>query len=70
MMKELQCHRVFKIDFGIDVKTDQDEVYVVYFFMFLQFHRDLDGLLELEEFKSMMKRIRQVVADELGLSHL
>ena len=52
------------------MKTDQDEVYVVYFFMFLQFHRDFDGLLELGEFKSVMKRIRLVVADELGLSHL
>ena len=70
MMKELQCHRVFEIDFGIDVKTNLDEVYVIYFFMFLQFHHDLDGLLELEKFKLVMKRIRLVMADELGLSHL
>ena len=35
MMKELQCHRVFEIDFGIDVKTDLDEVSAIYFFMFL-----------------------------------
>ena len=49
MMKELQCrHRVFETDFGIDVKTDPDEVFVVYFFMFLQFHHNSNGLLELE----------------------
>ena len=52
------------------MKTDPNEVYVVYFIMFLQFHRYLDGLLELEEFKSVMKRIRLIVANELGLSHL
>ena len=35
MMKKLQCLRFFEADFGIDVKTDPYEVFVVYFFLFL-----------------------------------
>ena len=52
MMKELQCLRVF----GIDTKTDPDEVSTLYFFLFLQFDRNSNGVLDLEEFKSATKR--------------
>ena len=69
IMKGLQCHGVFETDFGIDVKTDPYEVYVVYFFLFLQFDRDSNGVLDLE-FKSAMKRIMLDVANGLGLSPL
>ena len=66
MMKELQCLRVF----GIDTKTDPDEVSTLYFFLFLQFDRDSNGVLDLEEFKSATKRIMLAMADGLGLSPL
>ena len=66
MMKELQCLRIF----GIDTKTDPDEVSTLYFFLFLQFDRDSNGVLDLEEFKSATKRIMLAMADGLGLSPL
>ena len=66
MMKELQCLRVF----GIDTKTDPDEVSTLYFFLFLKFDRDSNGVLDLEEFKSATKRIMLAMADGLGLSPL
>ena len=50
------------------MKTDPDEVYAAYFFfLFLQFDRDLNGL-DLEEFKSTTKRIMLAVANWLRLS--
>ena len=67
MLKELQCLRVFETDFGIDVKTDPDEVARVYCFLFLQFDRDSNGVLDFEEFKTATKRMMLAVADGLGL---
>ena len=74
-MKELQCHRVFETDFGIDVKMDPVEVSDVYFFfffffMFLLFDLYSNGVLDLEEVKLATKRIMLVVADGIGLSPL
>ena len=50
------------------MKTDPDEVYVIYFFLFLQFDRNSNSVLDLEDFiKSATKRMMLDVAEELGL---
>ncbi|RVW61610.1 hypothetical protein CK203_065394 [Vitis vinifera] len=67
MLKELQCLRVFETDFGIDVKTDPDEVAGSLLLLFSQFDRDSNGVLDFEEFKTATKRMMLAVADGLGL---
>lgn len=67
MLKELQRLRLFETDFGIDVKTDPDEVAGVYCSLFMQFDHDSNGVLDLEEFKCVTKRMILAMADGLGL---
>ncbi|KAF8414187.1 hypothetical protein HHK36_002186 [Tetracentron sinense] len=66
MMKELQSLRIFETHFGIDTKTDPDEVANVYHSIFVQFDHDSNGAVDLEEFKSETKRMMLAMADGLG----
>ncbi|KAM7498381.1 hypothetical protein LguiA_022795 [Lonicera macranthoides] len=66
MLKELQSLRVFKTHFGIDVKTDPDELDRVYGSLFVQFDRDSNGAVDLEEFKAETKRMMLAMANGLG----
>ncbi|KAM7503709.1 hypothetical protein LguiB_002613 [Lonicera macranthoides] len=66
MLKELQSLRVFETHFGIDVKTDPDELDRVYGSLFVQFDRDSNGAVDLEEFKAETKRMMLAMANGLG----
>ncbi|RVW69900.1 hypothetical protein CK203_059109 [Vitis vinifera] len=48
-------------------QDDPDEVAGVYCFLFSQFDRDSNGVLDFEEFKTATKRMMLAVADGLGL---
>ncbi|KAM7498383.1 hypothetical protein LguiA_022797 [Lonicera macranthoides] len=66
MLKELQSLRVFETHFGVDVKTDPDELNRVYGSLFVQFDRDSNGAVDLEEFKAETKRMMLAMANGLG----
>ncbi|XP_021274746.1 calcium uptake protein, mitochondrial-like [Herrania umbratica] len=66
MLKELQSLRVFETHFGIDVKTDPDEVTHVYDSLFGQFDRNSNGTVDLEEFKTETKQMMQAMANGMG----
>ncbi|KDP30845.1 hypothetical protein JCGZ_13788 [Jatropha curcas] len=66
MLKELQSLRVFETHFGIDVKTEPEELSRVYNALFLQFDHDLNGAVDLEEFKAETKEIMLAMANGMG----
>ncbi|KAL8088010.1 hypothetical protein AgCh_037958 [Apium graveolens] len=66
MLKELQGLRVLETHFGTDVKTDPDELSQVYDNLFLLFDHDSNGSVDLDEFKSEMKRMMLGMAEGLG----
>ncbi|KAK8685456.1 hypothetical protein V6N13_041457 [Hibiscus sabdariffa] len=66
LLKELQSLRMFETHFGIDVKTDPDELAHVYQSLFLQFDHDSNGTVDLEEFKSETKRMMLAMANGMG----
>ncbi|KDP30843.1 hypothetical protein JCGZ_13786 [Jatropha curcas] len=66
MLKELQSLRVFETHFGIDVKTEPEELSRVYNALFLQFDHDLNGTIDLEEFKAETKRMMLAMANGMG----
>ncbi|XP_057955287.1 uncharacterized protein LOC131149148 [Malania oleifera] len=66
MLKELQSLRVLETHFGIDTKIGPDELARVYGSLFVQFDRDSNGAVDLEEFKAETKRMMVGMADGLG----
>lgn len=66
MLKELQGLRVLETHFGIDVKTDPDELTHVYDSLFLLFDHDSNGTVDIDEFKAEMKQMMLAMADGLG----
>ncbi|KAK4751681.1 hypothetical protein SAY87_020479 [Trapa incisa] len=66
MLEELRALRVFETHFGIDVKSDPDELSRVYGSLFVQFDRDSNGSVDLEEFKAETKRMMLGMASGLG----
>ncbi|XP_059283004.1 uncharacterized protein LOC132036640 [Lycium ferocissimum] len=66
MLKELQGLRVFDTHFGVDVKTDPNEVSRVYSSIFVQFDRDSNGTVDMEEFKQETKEMMVAMANGLG----
>ncbi|KAI4308427.1 hypothetical protein L6164_031504 [Bauhinia variegata] len=66
MLKELQSLRVFETHFGIDVETDPDELASVYESLFVKFDHNLNGTVELEEFKKETKQMMLAMADGMG----
>ncbi|KAI9400295.1 hypothetical protein POPTR_002G218201v4 [Populus trichocarpa] len=66
MLKELQCLRLLETHFGVDVETDPDELALVYGSLFVQFDHDLNGTVDLEEFKSETKQMMLVMASGMG----
>ncbi|CAH1450207.1 unnamed protein product [Lactuca virosa] len=66
MLKELQCLRMIETHFGVDVKTDPEELSHVYDSLFVQFDRDSNGTVDLEEFKAETKRMMLDMANDLG----
>ncbi|KAI3753417.1 hypothetical protein L2E82_25469 [Cichorium intybus] len=66
MLKELQSLRMIETHFGIDVKTDPEELSHFYDSLFVQFDRDSNGTVDLEEFKAETKRMMLDMANDLG----
>ncbi|XP_038887952.1 uncharacterized protein LOC120077919 [Benincasa hispida] len=66
MLEELQSLRVFETDFGKDEKLDPEELSSVYSSLFLQFDRDSDGTVDLDEFKTETKRMMLAMANGIG----
>ncbi|KAK7385814.1 hypothetical protein VNO78_31701 [Psophocarpus tetragonolobus] len=66
MLKELQRLRVFETHFGIDVKRDPEERARVFKSLFAQFDHDLNGRIDLKEFKEETKQIMLAMANGLG----
>ena len=66
MLKELQSLRVFETHFGIDVDSDSNELARVYESLFMQFDHNLNGTIDLEEFKKETKQIMLAMADGMG----
>ncbi|KAJ6873884.1 hypothetical protein NC651_032663 [Populus alba x Populus x berolinensis] len=66
MLKELQGLRVMETHFGVDVETDPDELVQVYDSLFVQFDHDLNGTVDLEEFKAETKQMMLAMASGMG----
>ncbi|KAI9082373.1 hypothetical protein K1719_035796 [Acacia pycnantha] len=66
MLKELQSLRVFETHFDIDVQRDPHELAQVYESLFLQFDHNLNGTVDLEEFKKETKQMLLAMADGMG----
>ncbi|KAJ4848540.1 hypothetical protein Tsubulata_050941 [Turnera subulata] len=66
MLKELQGLRVFETHFGVDVKIDPDNLIGVYTSLFEQFDHDLNGTVDLEEFKAETKQMMLAIANGMG----
>jgi hypothetical protein len=66
MLKELQGLRVFETHFGIDVVSDPGELARVYQSLFVQFDHNLNGAVDLEEFKKETKQMMLAMADGMG----
>ncbi|CAK8541025.1 unnamed protein product [Lathyrus sativus] len=66
MLKELQGLRVFETHFGIDVESDPKELARVYASLFIQFDHNLNGTVDLEEFKKETKEMMLAMADGMG----
>ncbi|XP_045797318.1 uncharacterized protein LOC123891488 [Trifolium pratense] len=66
MLKELQGLRVFETHFGIDVESDPNELARVYQSLFVQFDHNLNGAVDLEEFKKETRQMMLAVADGMG----
>ncbi|XP_020231940.1 uncharacterized protein LOC109812403 [Cajanus cajan] len=66
MLKELQSLRVLETHFGIDVEPNPDELARVYKSLFIQFDHNLNGTIDLDEFKKETKQMMLAMADGLG----
>ncbi|KAK4254112.1 hypothetical protein QN277_009539 [Acacia crassicarpa] len=66
MVNEFKRLRLFETDFGIDVKTEADEVARVYDSLFVQFDHDMDGKVNLREFTEETKKRMIAIADGIG----
>ncbi|WVZ07378.1 hypothetical protein V8G54_020724 [Vigna mungo] len=66
MLKELQSLRVLETHFGIDVEPDPDELAHVYESLFVQFDHNLNGTIDLDEFKKETRQMMLAMADGLG----
>ena len=66
MLRELQSLRVIETHFGVDIKTDPNELTCIYNSIFLQFDRDSSGTVDLQEFRAETKRMMLAMANGLG----
>ena len=66
MLKELQSLRVLETHFGVDVEPDPDELSRVYESLFIQFDHNLNGTVDLEEFKKETKQMMLAMAEGMG----
>ncbi|KAA8520304.1 hypothetical protein F0562_014560 [Nyssa sinensis] len=68
MRKAFELFRLIETDFGEDVSTPPEELTQLYDSIFEKFDCDKSGTIELEEFRSEIKKIMLAIADGLGSS--
>ncbi|ESQ39061.1 hypothetical protein EUTSA_v10001674mg [Eutrema salsugineum] len=66
LRKAFESMRLLESHFGVDVVTPQDELTSLYDSIFEKFDTDQSGSVDLEEFRSEMKKIVLAIADGLG----
>ncbi|XP_058108508.1 uncharacterized protein LOC131251662 [Magnolia sinica] len=68
LRKAFESFRLIEAHFGIDVATTPEQLTALYDSIFQKFDLDNSGTIDLEEFRSEMKKIMLAVADGLGTS--
>ena len=68
LRKAFQSMRLIESHYGIDVVTTPDELSQLYDSIFDKFDLDQSGTVDLDEFRSEMKKILLAIADGLGSS--
>ncbi|KAI5647686.1 hypothetical protein M9H77_33691 [Catharanthus roseus] len=66
MRKAFESFRLIETHFGADVATPPEELAKIYDGIFESFDGDKNGTVDLEEFRSEMKKIMLAIADGLG----
>lgn len=66
--KAFESMRLIESDFGVDVATPPQELSSLYDSIFQRFDCDGSGAVDLEEFRSEMRKIMLAIADGLGSS--
>ncbi|MBA0865398.1 hypothetical protein Goshw_011789 [Gossypium schwendimanii] len=66
LRKAFESLRLLESHFGVDVATPPDELTQLYNSIFERFDCDGSGTVDLQEFRSEMKKILLAVADGLG----
>ncbi|KAJ4869235.1 Calcium-binding EF-hand family protein [Raphanus sativus] len=66
LRKTFESMRLLESHFGVDVVTPQEELTSLYDSIFDKFDTDQSGSVDLEEFRSEMKKIVLAIADGLG----
>ncbi|VVB03340.1 unnamed protein product [Arabis nemorensis] len=68
LRKAFESMRLLESHFGVDVVTPPDELTKLYDSIFEKFDTDQSDTVDLEEFRSEMKKIVLAIADGLGSS--
>uniref|UniRef100_A0A5B7BN25 EF-hand domain-containing protein n=1 Tax=Davidia involucrata TaxID=16924 RepID=A0A5B7BN25_DAVIN len=68
LRKAFESFRLLESHFGVDVATPPEELSQLYNSIFEKFDCDNSGTIDLEEFRSEMKKIMLAIADGLGSS--
>ncbi|KAL7606896.1 uncharacterized protein LOC111883642 [Lactuca sativa] len=68
MRKAFETTRFLETDFGVDKATPPEEVTLLYESIFRSFDEDNNGTVDIDEFRSEVKKIMLAVADGLGSS--
>ncbi|CAL5380685.1 unnamed protein product [Camellia sinensis] len=68
LRKAFESFRLIETHFGVDVVTPPEELTKLYDSIFDKFDCDKSGTIDLEEFRSEMKKIMLAIADGLGSS--
>ncbi|XP_077230675.1 uncharacterized protein LOC143863795 [Tasmannia lanceolata] len=63
-----QSLRLLEAHFGVDVVTPPEQITALYDSIFEKFDYDRNGTVDLEEFRSEMKKIMLAIAEGLGSS--
>ncbi|CAI9092042.1 OLC1v1027185C1 [Oldenlandia corymbosa var. corymbosa] len=66
LRKAFESFRLIETHFGVDVATPPEELTKLYDSIFEKFDGDHNGTVDLEEFRSEMKKIMLAIADGLG----
>lgn len=66
LRRAFETFRLTETHFGVDVVTPPDQIAALYDSIFEQFDLDRNGTVDLDEFRSEMRKIMLAIADGLG----